>query len=137
MIKKTMEFDRYYFITFILKISLSEDMAETLLKKTFEGVSDLCKLLDIKLCGKKRLTYPIQKQEMGQYCTAIIKIKEDDNLQKSLDEIHRRFKAIQEILRLSVMRYDFNENSTETLFPDNLLHMKPHIDKNIEKEIKK
>jgi ribosomal protein S6 len=127
----TTEFHRYYFFTIILQNSVGEDAAAPLIQKMFEAMKDLCHVEDVKMSGKKKFTYPIKKQDSGIYCTVVIKLTENDNLKVSLDEIQRRIKSNQQVLRFLFIRHDFNNIN---IVPDNLLHMKTYMDKNIDKE---
>ena len=122
-----LKFYRYYFINFLIKTSVNEDKVNELINNVFDGLKDMCEVMDIKMCGKKKLSYPIQKQLNAIYTTVVLKIQEDDNLKTKLNEINRRLKAVQEILRYLVYRYNYNHN----ILPDNLISMKTYIDKNI------
>lgn len=132
-----MEFYRYYFITLIVKSSILEETAMGVVKNAFENMEKLCQLEDLKNCGKKKFTYPIQKQDMGLYITAIIKVVEDDNLKNNLEEITRRLKTVHEVLRFLFERYNYNLLQDKNLLPDNLVNMKSFIDKNLDRENKR
>jgi len=131
------EFYRYYFITLVVKSSILEETAMAVIKSAFENMGTLCKLEDVKNCGKKKFTYPIQKQDTGLYVTAVIKVIEDDNLKNSLEEITRKLKTVHEILRFLVERYNYNILQDKLLLPDNLINMKSFIDKNLDRETKR
>jgi ribosomal protein S6 len=121
---KVNEFYRYYFLTFLIKNSFIEDKLMTLINDIFKDLESLCEVVDIKMCGKKKLAYAIKKQNMANYVTVIIKMKDEDELKIKLNEIHRRFKLIEEILRYLIYRYDYKENN----LPDNLHLMKTYMD---------
>lgn len=131
---KIKEFYRFYCITSILKISINEETAFNLVKSILTNLEDICSIEDLKNSGKKKFTYPIEKQENGIYITTIIKVKDDNDLNKNLNEISRKLKGIPEILRFTIIRCinNIENNPGESLF-----HMKTYMDKNnFEKEKK-
>ncbi len=119
---------RYYFITFLIKTSFNEDKVSDMLNDLFDSMKDMCEVMENKMCGKKRLSYPIDKQQNAIYATVVLKLEENDNLKNNLNEINRRLKSLHEVLRYLVYRYNYNHN----ILPDNLSLMKTYIDKNIE-----
>lgn len=121
-----LKFYRYYFSTFLIKTSVNEDKVNDLINNVFNSMKNICEVIDIKLCGKKRLSYPIQKQLNATYVTLVLKIEETDELKNKLNEINRRLKSMQEVLRYLIYRYNYNHN----ILPDNLSSMKTYIDKN-------
>lgn len=132
---KEQEYFRYYFITLIIKPDMNEDAVMVLLRDILESptMKKLLQVEDLKMCGKKKMTYAIKKNFTGTYCTALIKVVEDDDLRITLNEIHRLLRANSEILRISTIRYAFGED----ILPDNLSHMKTYMDKHVEKELKR
>lgn len=123
-----LKFYRYYFITFLIKPSFNEDKVLDMINDLFYSIKDLCEVVENKMCGKKKLSYPIQKQQSAIYTTVILKIEENDDLKNNLNEINRRLKSLHEVLRFLIYRYNYNNN----VLPDNLSSMKTYIDKNIE-----
>ena len=128
---QTLEFYRYYFVTFLIKNSINEDKITELIKKIFENLKTQCELIDVKTCGKKKLCYPIQKQLMANYGTGVIKFKEDENLKKNIDEMHRHIIGTHEVLRHLTHRTHW-----ESDISDNLFIMKSYLDKNIDSSMK-
>ena len=122
------KFYRYYFITFLIKTSFNEDKVSDMINDLFDSMKDICEVMENKMCGKKRLSYPIQKQQNAIYATAVLKIEENDDLKNNLNEINRRLKSLHEVLRYLIYRYNYNHN----ILPDNLSLIKTYIDKNIE-----
>jgi ribosomal protein S6 len=127
MNNKGNEFYRHYFVTFLIKSSVSEDKVNTLIGNIFKDLESLCEVIEMKMCGKKRLAYYIKKQNSAIFFTTVIKLKDEENLKKKLKEIERQFKLTEEILRYLINRYDYKEGN----LPDNLHTMKTHIDPRI------
>jgi ribosomal protein S6 len=127
--QEELKFYRYYFNIFVIKSSCNEDQVSPMINELFNSMKDMCELVESKFCGKKRTSYPIEKQQNAIYATVVLKLEENDNLKNNLNEIKRRVKAFNEniVLRHFVYRYNYNN-----VLPDNLSLMKTYIDKNIE-----
>ena len=105
---------RTYEVLFILSPQVAEDEANTLIgdfKKV--GESTGAKLSNEEAWGRRRLAYPIQKFNEGNYHLFVF---ESDN---SLAELDRRMKNSDRILRHMIVRTDLDHKRAEKLAKKN------------------
>ena len=72
------KFYRYYFITFLIKTSFNEDKVSDMINDLFHSMENMCEVMENKMCGKKRLSYPIDKQQNAIYATVVLKLEENN-----------------------------------------------------------
>jgi small subunit ribosomal protein S6 len=105
---------RTYEVLFILSPQVPEEEATTLIgdfKKVGEGTG--AKLTNEEAWGRRRLAYPIQKFNEGNYHLFVF---ESDS---SLAELDRRMKNSDRILRHMIVRTDLDHKRAEKLAKKN------------------
>lgn len=101
----------FYEAVFIVRQGASTAHVETITKEVVDFIKSLGgNVTKTEFCGLKQLAYPIKKNNKGYY--VLLNIANKDN---NINELERKFRLHEDIIRSLIIRVDKLENNPSAL----------------------